>query len=153
VAATTDPSRVATLSAGAPKTFKAAFTRAQVNGLRDGQIRAVGSFTVGGTPIGGVVKTIVKDLKAPRPAQSDTRSGVYQRTQAVSLFRAAGEARTSQIFYTTNGRTPGVGSLKFVRPIRISSTHTLRAVVVDQAGNKSVSNCKTHVGCWRIAIR
>jgi len=71
----------------------------------------------------------------------------------VSLFRAAGEARTSQIFYTTNGRTPGVGSLKFVRPIRISSTHTLRAVVVDQAGNKSVSNCKTHVGCWRIAIR
>ena len=153
VAATTDPSRVATLSAGAPKTFKAAFTKAQVNRLRDGQIKAVGSFTVGGTPINGVVKTIVKDLKAPRPAQSDTRSGVYQRTQAVSLFRAAGEARTSQIFYTTNGRTPGVGSLKFVRPIRISSTHTLRAVVVDQAGNKSVSNCKTHVGCWRIAIR
>ena len=149
-AATTDPSRVATLNAG---TFRAAFTRAQVNGLRDGTIRAVGSFTVGGTPISGVVKTIVKDLKAPRPAQSDTRSGVYQRAQSVSLFRAAGEARTSRIFYTTNGRTPGLGSLRFVRPIRISSTKTLRAVVVDQAGNKSVSKCTTHQGCWRIAIR
>ena len=71
----------------------------------------------------------------------------------MSLFRAAGEARTSQIFYTTNGRTPGLGSLRFVRPIRIASTKTLRAVVVDRAGNKSVSKCTTHQGCWRIAIR
>lgn len=149
-AATTDPSRAATITG---TTFKAAFTRAQVNRLRDGKIRAVGSYTVGGGRINGVTKTIVKDLKAPRPAKSDTRSGVYQRTQFVSLFRAAGEARTSRIFYTTNGRTPGLGSLKFGRAIRISSTHTLRAVVIDQAGNKSVSNCKTHVGCWRIAIR
>ncbi|HET7195500.1 MAG TPA: chitobiase/beta-hexosaminidase C-terminal domain-containing protein [Nocardioides sp.] len=149
-AKTTNPSKAATITGS---TFKAAFTRAQVNRLRDGRIRAVGSYTVAGGKIDGVVKTIVKDLKAPRPAQSDTRSGVYQRTQFVSLFRAAGEARTSQIFYTTNGRTPGLGSLKFRRPVRISSTHTLRAVVVDQAGNKSVSNCKTHVGCWRIAIR
>ena len=149
-AATTDPSRAATITG---TTFRAAFTRAQVNRLRDGKIRAVGSYTVGGGKINGVTKTIVKDLKAPRPAKSDTRSGVYQRTQFVSLFRAAGEARTSRIFYTTNGRAPGLGSLKFGRAIRISSTHVLRAVVIDQAGNKSVSNCKTHVGCWRIAIR
>jgi large repetitive protein len=149
-AATTDPSKAATITGS---TFKAAFTKAQVNRLRDGRIRAVGSYTVAGGKISGVVKSIVKDLKAPRPAKSDTRSGVYQRTQFVSLFRAAGEARTSRIFYTTNGRMPGLGSLRFGRTIRISSTHTLRAVVVDQAGNKSVSNCKTHVGCWRIAIR
>lgn len=149
-AATTDPSKAATITG---TTFRAAFTRAQVNGLRDGTIRAIGSFTVNGTPISGVVKTIVKDLKAPKPAQSDTRSGVYRRAQSVSLFRAAGEARTSRIFYTTNGRTPGLGSLRFVRPIRITSTKTLRAVVVDQAGNKSVSKCTTHQGCWRIAIR
>jgi hypothetical protein len=149
-AATTDPSQAATITGS---TFKAAFTQAQVNRLRDGQIKAVGTYTVPSGTISGVVKTIVKDLKVPRPAQSDTRSGVYQRAQSVTLFRAAGEARTSQIFYTTNGRMPGLGSLKFVRPIRVSSTHTLRAVVVDQAGNKSVSNCKTHVGCWRIAIR
>lgn len=151
VAATTDPSKVATLNAG---TFRAAFTRAQVNRLRDGRIRAVGSFTVGGTPINGVVKSIVKDLKAPRPAQSDTRSGVYQRAQSVALFRAAGEPRTSRIFYTTNGRAPGLGALKFVRPFRVASTRTIRAVVIDQAGNKSVSKCSAPKrACWRIAIR
>jgi large repetitive protein len=149
-AATSDPSKAATITGS---TFKAAFTKAQVNRLRDGRLRAVGSFTVGGTAINGVVKSIVKDLKAPRPAQSDTRSGVYQRAQSVNLFRAAGEPRTSRIFYTTNGRTPGLGALRFARSIRVTATHTIRAVVVDQAGNKSVSNCKTHVGCWRIAVR
>jgi large repetitive protein len=149
-AATSDPSKAATITGS---TFKAAFTKAQVNRLRDGRLRAVGSFTVDGTAIDGVVKSIVKDVKAPRPAQSDTKSGVYQRAQSVNLFRAAGEPRTSRIFYTTNGRTPGLGSLRFARSIRVTSTHTIRAVVVDQAGNKSVSNCKTRVGCWRIAIR
>lgn len=152
-AGTPNPSKVATLSAGAPKTFRAAFTRAQVNRLRDGRIRAVGSFTVGGTPINGVVKSILKDLRAPRPARSDTRSGVYRRAQSVALFRSAGEPRTSRIFYTTNGRAPGLGSLRFGRQVRITATKTLRAVVIDRAGNKSVSNCRTHVGCWRIVIR
>lgn len=149
-AATTDPSKAATITGS---TFKAAFTKAQVNALRDGQIRAVGSYTVAGGKIGGAVKSIVKDLKAPRPAKSDTRSGVYSRAQSVVLFRAAGEPRTSRIFYTTNGRAPGLGSLRFGRSIRVTSTRTIRAVVVDQAGNKSVSNCKTHVGCWRYVIR
>jgi large repetitive protein len=154
VATTTDPSKVATLSAGEPKTFRAAFTKRQVNRLRDGRIRAVGSYTVGGTEITGVVRSIRKDTKAPRPAQSDTKSGVYRRTQFVNLFRATGEPRTSRIFYTTNGRTPGLGSLRFRRAIRIASTKTLRAVVIDQAGNKSVSKCSAPKrACWRIAIR
>jgi large repetitive protein len=152
-AGTPDPSRLATLSAGAPKTFRASFTTRQLRKLRDGRIRAVGSYTVGGTAISGGVKSIVKDLRAPKPAQSDTRSGAYRGAQSVALFRAAGEPRTSRIFYTTNGRTPGLGSLRFRRPIRITSTKTLRAVVIDQAGNKSVSNCRKHVGCWRIGIR
>jgi large repetitive protein len=152
-ARTANPSRVGTLSAGTPKTFRANFTARQLRKLRDGRVRAVGSFTVGGTPINGVVKSFVKDMKAPRPATSDTRSGVYSRTQAVSLFRAAGEPRTSRIFYTTNGRKPGLGSLQFRRPIRITSTKTVRAIVIDRAGNKSVSNCRTNKGCWRIAIR
>jgi large repetitive protein len=152
-AGTADPSRVATLSAGAPKTFRASFTSRQVRKLRDGRIRAVGSYTVGGTPITGVVRSIVKDLRAPRPATSDTRSGAYRGAQSVALFRAAGEPRTSKIFYTTNGRKPGLGSLQFRRPIRITSTKTLRAVVIDKAGNKSVSNCRTNKGCWRISIR
>jgi large repetitive protein len=152
-ARTTNPSKVATLSAGAPKTFRASFTARQLRKLSDGRVRAVGSYTVGGTPITGVVKSLVKDLKAPRPATSDTRSGAFRGAQSVSLFRAAGEPRTSRIFYTTNGGKPGLGSLQFRRPIRITSTKTLRAVVIDRAGNKSVSNCRTHRGCWRIAIR
>jgi large repetitive protein len=152
-ARTTNPARVATLSAGAVKTFRASFTARQLRRLSDGRVRAVGSYTVGGTAINGVNKSIVKDLRAPRPAKSDTRSGVYSRTQFVALFRAAGEPRTSRIFYTTNGQKPGLGSLRFRRQIRVSSTKTLRAVVIDRAGNKSVSNCRTHTGCWRIAIR
>ena len=152
-AATPDPSRAATLSAGAPKTFRASFTARQLRRLRDGRVRAVGSYTVGGTEISGVIRTIVKDLRAPKPAQSDTRSGAYRGAQSVALFRAAGESRTSRIFYTTNGRKPGLGSLRFRRAIRITSTKTLRAVVIDQAGNKSVSNCRTGKGCWRIRIR
>ena len=153
VAATSDPSKVATLSAGGTEDVQGSIHRAQVNRLRDGRIRAVGSYTVGGTPINGVVKSILKDLKAPRPARSDTRSGIYRRAQSVALFRSAGEPRTSRIFYTTNGRAPGLGSLRFGRQVRITSTKTLRAVVIDRAGNKSVSNCRTHVGCWRIVIR
>ncbi|HEU5455499.1 MAG TPA: chitobiase/beta-hexosaminidase C-terminal domain-containing protein, partial [Nocardioides sp.] len=153
-AATTDPSVNATMAgATGAQTFRAAFTRRQVNRLADGRLRAVGSYTVGGTAISGVVRSILKDVKAPRPARSDTRSGVYRRAQSVALFRSAGEPRTSRIFYTTNGRAPGLGSLRFGRQVRITSTKTLRAVVIDRAGNKSVSNCRTHVGCWRIVIR
>jgi large repetitive protein len=152
-ARTANPSKAATLSAGAAKTFQASFTKRQLRKLSDGRVRAVGSYTVGGTPISGVVKSFVKDMKAPKPATSDTRSGAYRGAQSVALFRAAGEPRTSRIFYTTNGRKPGLGSLRFKRPIRITSTKTVRAVVIDQAGNKSVSNCRTHKGCWRIAIR
>ena len=153
-AATTDPSVNATMAGAAgAQTFRAAFTRRQVNRLADGRLRAVGSYTVGGTAISGVVRSILKDVKAPRPARSDTRSGVYRRAQSVALFRSAGEPRTSRIFYTTNGRAPGLGSLRFGRQVRITSTKTLRAVVIDRAGNKSVSNCRTHVGCWRIVIR
>jgi len=152
--ATTDPTVTATLSgATGAQTFRAAFTRQQVNALADGTLKAVGSYTVGGSPITGVEKSIIKDLKAPKPARSDTRSGVYQRAQSVTLSRPLGEPATSRIFYTTNGRVPGPGALQFRRPIRITSTHTLRAVVIDQAGNRSVSNCKTRVGCWRIVIR
>lgn len=154
VAATTDPSSVATLSAGAVKTFRANFTGAQLRRLRDGRIRAVGSYTVGGTAISGVIRGITKDLVRPKPAQSDTRSGVYRLAQSVALSRAPGEARTSRIFYTTNGRAPGLGSLRFVRPFRVASTKTIRAVVIDQAGNKSVSKCSAPKrACWRIAIR
>jgi large repetitive protein len=153
-AATTDPAVTATLAGAADaRTFKAAFTHRQVNRLADGKLRAVGSYTVGGARISGVTKTILKDLRAPKPATSDTRSGVYHRTQSVVLSRPAGEPRTSRIFYTTNGRAPGLGSLRFVRSIRVATTKTIRAVVIDQAGNKSVSNCATHRGCWRIVIR
>jgi len=152
-AKTADPSKVATLSAGAPKTFRAAFTARQLRALRDGRVRAVGSYTVGGNAISGVNKAIMKDLTAPKPATSDTRSGVYSRAQSVTLSHP-GEPRGSRIFYTTNGRMPGLGSLKFVRPIRITSTKTLRAVVIDQAGNRSVSKCSgARRGCWRIVVR
>jgi large repetitive protein len=152
-AGTTDPSVNATLNgASGAQTFRASFSRRQVMRLADGRLRAVGRYTVGGTAISGVNKSIIKDLKAPRPATSDTRSGVYRRAQSVTLSHP-GEPRSSRIFYTTNGRTPGLGSLRFVRPIRITATKTLRAVVIDQAGNRSVSKCSTRQGCWRIVIR
>ncbi len=152
--ATANPTRTAVLSqASGNQTFRAGFTRRQVRRLSDGRITAVGSYTVGGTAITGGNKGILKDLRAPRPARSDTRSGVYRRAQSVALFRSAGEPRTSRIFYTTNGRSPGLGSLRFGRQVRITSTKTLRAVVIDRAGNRSVSNCRIHRGCWRIVIR
>jgi large repetitive protein len=153
-AGTPDPVKNATLAgASGAQTFRAAFTRRQVNRLADGRLKAIGTYSLPTGTISGVNKSIVKDMRAPKAARSDTRSGAYRGAQSVALFRAAGEPRTSRIFYTTNGRTPGLGSLLFRRQIRITATKTLRAVVIDQAGNKSVSNCKTHVGCWRIAIR
>ncbi len=153
--ATANPTRTAVLSqASGNQTFRASFTRRQVRRLSDGRISAVGSYTVGGTAITGGNKSIIKDMRAPKPATSDTRSGVYSRAQSVALSRARGESRTSRIFYTTNGRMPGVGSLRFRRAIRITSTKTLRAVVIDQAGNKSVSKCSApRRGCWRIVVR
>ena len=152
--ATANPTRTAALSqASGNQTFRASFTRRQLRRLSDGRITAVGSYTVGGTAISGGQKSILKDMRAPRPARSDTRSGVYRRAQSVALFRSAGEPRTSRIFYTTNGRAPGLGSLRFGRQVRITSTKTLRAVVIDRAGNKSVSKCSINRGCWRIVIR
>ena len=89
-------------------------------------------------------------MRAPKPARRTPGAvSTVGRSRCPSV--TAGEPRTSRIFYTTNGRTPGLGSLRFGRPIRITSTKTLRAVVIDQAGNRSVSNCRTHA--WLLADR
>lgn len=151
-AATADPTATAVLSrATGVQAFRASFTAAQLRRLADGTLTAVGSYTVGAAAIGGVDKAILKDMRVPGAPTSDTRSGVYRRSQSVILSLRRGESPSSKIYFTTNRTRPTLSSMRFVRPIRITATKTLRAIVVDSAGNRSLSRLPHRP--WMLADR
>lgn len=77
-------------------------------------------------------QTCTIDNKAPT-ASANYKSGTYNKNLNVTLKMS--EAGT--IYYTLNGKTPTTSSAKYTNAINMASTHTLKFIAVDKAGNKS----------------
>ena len=126
----------------------AAMTAGQISllrGLDDGSLTAAGSYTVGGANRAGVNLRILKDTVAPASVPRATpRPGVYPRKQLVTLSSPAG----TTIHYRVGGTAPVTADApKFVRPIGVGTTRTIRAAAFDPAGNRGP------VGFFRYVIR
>ncbi|UTB31590.1 MAG: chitobiase/beta-hexosaminidase C-terminal domain-containing protein [Methanobacterium sp. ERen5] len=85
-----------------------------------------------GNVSGVVTKVYTLDKVAPTVFAS-VKSGKYKVNKVVSL--KMNEAGT--IYYTLNGGTPVVRSLRYVKPLVFSSSKTLKFFAIDNAGNKS----------------
>ena len=72
------------------------------------------------------------DNKAPT-ASANYKSGTYNKSLTIKL--SMNESGT--IYYTLNGATPTTSSKKYTGTFTITSTHTLKFIAVDAAGNKS----------------
>lgn len=137
-----DPATPAVTASATPspasgaQSYSVSFTGAEVAGLSDGTLTATSSFTIPAGTISGTSKTIAKDTVAPAAPTGDVPAGQYDSTQHVTLSLPAGEDASSVIRYTTNGADPGINSSS-VQPVAISSSRTLRSVVIDRVGNVS----------------
>lgn len=112
------------------------FTGAQIAGLADGVLTATSSFVTSAGTIAGSGKTLLKDTVVPLAPTTDTAPGTYPAAQSIRLSRAAGEDLASVVHYTTDGSAPTATS-PTAQPIAVTSSRTVRAVVVDPAGNVS----------------
>jgi parallel beta-helix repeat protein len=110
-----------------------------------GSTKYSGSFSVGSTctlkflaadkagnksPV-YTVKYVI-DKTAPK-ASASVSSGYYNVAKSVTLKMS----ESGSIYYTLNGAAPTTRSVRYTKPITISSTCTLRFLAVDKAGNKS----------------
>ena len=87
--------------------------------------------TGGSTAIQEVISwTFTTNQQAPPPAATPTFTpapGTYTSQQSVSLSDTTAGAA---IYYTTDGSTPSTSSSKYVTPITVSSTMTIKAIAV-----------------------
>ncbi|QIN81380.1 hypothetical protein GBA63_01125 [Rubrobacter tropicus] len=138
-AATTDPTVSATNLAPGPggeQTWSAQFSRADLDALSDGTLTATGAYALsgGGTTTGATLE-LQKDTVAPGPATSDVPPGIYNTDKSVTLSAEAG----AKVRYTTDGTDPSAttGALYDGQQINVTSSQTIKAIVVDAAGNPS----------------
>ncbi|MGB3634569.1 MAG: chitobiase/beta-hexosaminidase C-terminal domain-containing protein, partial [Rubrobacteraceae bacterium] len=115
------------------KSWTATIPRADLEQLADGTLTVAGQYTVGGTDIGGRELQILKDTVAPAKPTATPGGGRYDRLQRVTLSAENG----ASIHYTVNGSRPTLDSRTFNRTIPVTATQTIRALVVDRAGNPS----------------
>lgn len=112
--------------------WTARFSNAKVGAMRNGMLTARATYAVETATFNGANLKILKDTVAPRgTAKATPQPGVYNRAISVRLSSPAG----TEVHYTVNGSRPTARSREFVKPIRVTGTQTIKAVVVDRAGN------------------
>jgi hypothetical protein len=122
---------------GAVSTWTTTFSRASLETLRDGPLTISADYFTTNGPIGGHTKTIAKDIVAPAAATANVPSGSYVGPQQITLSAENG----ATIRYTIGG--PGVADPTASTgtiangPIPITASQTVKAIVVDAAGNTS----------------
>ena len=129
----------ATPSAGpGAQTWSATFTSTAVLGLADGRLTASATYAygdpaAGGGTIGGSSHVVLKDLVAPAAPAASPPGGTYPDPQSVALSNAEG----LPMHFTVDGTEPGGDDPAHTAPLQVTADQTLRAVVVDAAGNPS----------------
>ncbi|QIN81381.1 hypothetical protein GBA63_01130 [Rubrobacter tropicus] len=106
------------------------------SGLREGDNEVKATFTGPGAPAQPQTATVEKDTVSPPPATATPRPGLYNTNQSVSLGVTEAGAK---IRYTTDGSDPTAttGTLYDGQQINVTSSQTIKAIVVDAAGNPS----------------
>ncbi|HET9871527.1 MAG TPA: Ig-like domain-containing protein [Propionibacteriaceae bacterium] len=131
--------KAATLSTNATgtKTWTLPVTKAELATLPDGTINIDSSFASGAGTVAGTRRTMLKDTVAPAAPTATPAAGVYSTTQFVTLVKPAAETQ-SRIRYTIGSATvaaPTATSTLATGQIAVSSTQTIKARVIDPAGN------------------
>ena len=111
------------------------FPKADVAGLTDGLLKAMGTYFIGGNPGGipGADLLIPKDTIAPTAPTASPGPGTYSETQAVQLQHSDGTG--SRVVYTTDGSDPTALSGVAIGQVFVTSSLTLKARVIDAVGN------------------
>jgi hypothetical protein len=131
--------KAATLSTNATgtKTWTLPVTKAELATLPDGTINIDSTFASGVSTVAGTRRTMLKDTVAPAAPTATPAAGVYSTTQFVTLVKPAAETQ-SRIRYTIGSATvaaPTATSTLATGQIAVSSTQTIKARVIDPAGN------------------
>lgn len=80
------------------------------------------------------IQTVTYTIDITKPtASANIKNGLYNTNKAVYLKMS----EAGIIYYTRNGATPTTASTRYIGPISIISTTTLKFIAVDTAGNKS----------------
>lgn len=90
---------------------------------------AVGSGTVTKTDY---ITVNAPDKTAPK-ASANVKGGLYNTPKVITLKMS----EAGSIYYTLNGATPTTSSKRYTGAFSVNSTHTLKFLAVDTAGNKS----------------
>lgn len=77
--------------------------------------------------------TFTINIDTTAPVLTITAGGTFTGTKTVTMS----VNETAEIFYTLNGTTPTTSSSKYITPLSISATTTLKAFAKDTAGNVS----------------
>jgi predicted outer membrane repeat protein len=103
---------------------------------------AITNFNSGSTEGTAIISAILDNQKVtipiiidniPPTAKSSIINGFYNVNKLISLSMS----ENGNIYYTLDGTTPTTTSIKYTRPITVSSSVTLEYLAVDLAGNKS----------------
>ncbi|QIN81379.1 hypothetical protein GBA63_01120 [Rubrobacter tropicus] len=134
------------------QSWKGTFSAADVATLADGNLTASSTYTIQDIDeatqlpverqIKGADKLILKDTVAPDAGglTATPGAGTFTSPQNVKLQKPAGEDRLTEVYYTTNGSQPTLASRVFGEDIIVTDDQTIRARMVDAAGNQSGVN-------------
>ncbi len=122
---------------GAVRTWTHTFARSDLETLADGPLTASADYVTSAGAIGGHTKSLTKDVAVPGAPGASPGSGSYVGTQHVALSGENG----ATIRYTIGtsdvaAPTPSSGTVAN-GAIAVTASQTIKAVVVDAAGNMS----------------
>ena len=116
-------------------TWTATVPAADLANLPQGKSNIVATFQGETAPAQPQTRSIQKDTVAPADATATPKPGLYNAAQSVSLN---GPADAAQIRYTVDGSEPTATSGNVYNgQIQVTSDQTIKALVVDAAGNSS----------------
>ena len=121
------------------------FSPAEIAALPQGTNTVNVQFAGPGAPVDPQTRTFLKDTIAPAGPSASPPPGTYASPQSVSLNLPAGE-NGAQIRYTTDGSAPTASSTLYTgSQISVTANQTIRAAVVDAAGNLGAASAFAYV--------
>jgi len=82
--------------------------------------------------------------KTPPTVTANLATGIYNITQNITLTATDNVDSSPFIYYTTNGSTPTTSSTRYISPITIFTTTTLKFIARDSAGNVAAVQTRTY---------